>query len=82
MSAGTESHMSTIDRITIDPEVCGGRPCVRGLRIRVKDVLDLLAAGATREEILEDFPYLESDDITAVLAFAALQNDHPVLRSA
>ncbi len=74
--------MSTIDRITIDPGVCGGRPCVRGLRIRVKDVLDLLAAGATREEILEDFPYLEPDDITAVLAFAALQNDHPVLRSA
>jgi len=74
--------MSTIERITIDPQVCGGRPCVRGLRIRVKDVLDLLASGATREEILEDFPYLEPDDITAVLAFAALQNDHPVLRSA
>jgi len=48
----------------------------------VRDVLDLLAAGATRDEILEDYPYLESDDITAVLAFAALQNDHPVLRSA
>ena len=75
--------MSTlIDRITIDPAVCGGRPCIRGLRIRVRDVLDLLAAGATRDEILEDYPYLESDDITAVLAFAALQNDHPVLRSA
>ena len=75
--------MSTmIDRITIDPAVCGGRPCVRGLRIRVRDVLDLLAAGATREEILEDYPYLEPDDITAVLEFAALQNDHPVLRSA
>ena len=74
--------MSTIDRITIDPEVCGGRPCVRGLRIRVKDVLDLLAAGATPEEILEDFPYLEPDDITAVLEFAARQNDHPVMRSA
>jgi uncharacterized protein (DUF433 family) len=71
-----------IDRITIDPAVCGGRPCIRGLRVRVKDVLDLLAAGATRDEILEDYPYLESDDITAVLVFAALQNDHPVLRSA
>ena len=75
--------MSTmIERITIDPAVCGGRPCIRGLRVRVRDVLDLLAAGATRDEILEDYPYLEPDDITAVLTFAALQNDHPVLRSA
>jgi uncharacterized protein (DUF433 family) len=52
------------------------------MRIRVKDVLDLLAAGATREEILEDYPYLEPGDITAVLEFAAAQSDHPVLRSA
>ena len=74
--------MSAIDRITMTPGVCGGRPCIRGLRIRVKDVLDLLAAGATREEILTDYPYLEADDITAVLEFAARQNDHPVLRSA
>ena len=74
--------MSAIQRITIDPMVCGGRPCIRGLRVRVKDVLDLLAAGATREEILEDYPYLEADDIRAVLEFAARQNDHPVLRSA
>ena len=74
--------MSVIDRITVDPTVCGGRPCIRGIRIRVKDVLDLLAAGATRDEILADYPYLEPDDITAVLEFAARQNDHPVLRSA
>ena len=74
--------MSTLDRITVSPDVCGGRPCVRGLRIRVKDVLDLLAAGATREEILADCPYLEPEDITAVLEFAARQNDHPVLRTA
>ena len=74
--------MSAIDRITVDPNVCGGRPCIRGVRIRVKDVLDLLAAGATRNEILGDYPYLEPDDITAVLEFAARQNDHPVLRSA
>ncbi|PYQ89824.1 MAG: hypothetical protein DMG02_10950 [Acidobacteria bacterium] len=74
--------MGAMDRITVNPEVCGGRPCIRGLRIRVKDVLDLLAAGATREEILADYPYLEPDDITAVLEFAAKQNDHPVLRSA
>ena len=48
----------------------------------MKDVLDLLAAGATREEILEDYPYLENEDLDAVLSFAAKQNDHPVLRSA
>lgn len=74
--------MSQIHRVTVDPNVCGGRPTVRGLRIRVKDVLDLLAAGADRTEILADYPYLEDDDITAVLEFAARQNDHPVLRSA
>jgi uncharacterized protein (DUF433 family) len=64
------THMSAIDRITMSPDVCGGRPCIRGLRIRVKDVLDLLAAGATREEILADYPYLEPEDISAVLEFA------------
>lgn len=63
--------MSAIDRITIDPSVCGGRPCIRGLRVRVKDVLELLAAGAERGEILADYPYLEDEDITAVLEFAA-----------
>lgn len=71
-----------MDRITVDPNVCGGRPCIRGLRVRVKDVLDLLAAGATREEILADYPYLQAEDIVAVLEFAARQNDHPVLRNA
>ena len=75
-------HMSAIERITTNPEVCGGRPCIRGLRLRVKDVLDLLAAGETTDEILADYPYLESDDISAVLGFAARQNDHPILRSA
>ena len=63
--------MSAIDRITLTPGVCGGRPCIAGLRIRVLDVLDLLAAGAIREEILADYPYLEGEDITAVLEFAA-----------
>lgn len=53
------------------PDVCSGRPCIRGLRIRVKDMLDLLAAGATREEIMADYPYLEGEDIAAVLEFAA-----------
>lgn len=66
----------------MNPEVCGGRPCVRGMRIRVKDVLDLLAAKVPEEEILEDFPYLEADDIQACIKYAAAQADHPVLLSA
>lgn len=61
----------TGDRITIDPRQCGGRPCVRGMRIRVADVLDLLASGLAREEVLEELPDLEPGDIDACLAFAA-----------
>ncbi|MGM0691233.1 MAG: DUF433 domain-containing protein [Pseudomonadota bacterium] len=71
--------MSELHRITTNPEQCGGRPCIRSMRIRVKDVLDLLAAGANREEILDDFPALEPEDITAALEYAAKQSDHPVL---
>ncbi len=69
-------------RITIDPNVCGGRPCIRGLRVRVKDILDMLAGGATRDEILADYPYLENDDITAALEFASKATDHPVIAAA
>ncbi len=68
-----------IDRITFNPAQCGGRPCIRGMRIRVKDVLDLLAAGLTPAEIIEDYPYLEPQDIQACLDYAAAQADHPVL---
>ncbi len=74
--------MSVLERITVNPHQCGGRPCLRGMRIRVKDILELLAAGASREEILADYPYLEPEDITAALAFAVRQVDHPVLRVA
>jgi uncharacterized protein (DUF433 family) len=70
---------SLLNRITVDSEKCGGRPCIRGLRIRVKDILDMLAGGSSRSEILSDYPYLEDDDITAALEFAALATDHPVL---
>ena len=73
--------MKHIERITVNPHQCGGRPCIRGMRIRVKDVLDLLAAGVPETEILADFPYLESEDIRASLEFAATQSDHPVLQS-
>jgi uncharacterized protein (DUF433 family) len=70
--------VSATERITVNRVVCGGRPCIRGLRVRVKDVLELLAAGATRDEILADYPYLENDDIAAAMEFAARQNDDPV----
>ena len=60
-----------LERITVNPAICGGRPCIRGMRSRVSDVLDMLAAGASRAEILADYPYLEDEDITAALAFAA-----------
>lgn len=74
--------MSLLERITIIPGQCGGRPCIRGMRIRVKDVLDLLAARVPEAEILADFPYLEAEDISACLEYAAAQNDHPILASA
>ena len=70
---------SLLDRITVDPEQCGGRPCIRGMRVRVIDVLELLAAGETPEQILTDFPYLEREDISAALAYAARRLDHPTL---
>lgn len=71
-----------ICRITVEPGKCGGRPCIRNLRIRVKDVLDMLAAGVTEEQILRDYPYLEADDIRAALEYAARYFDHPVLQIA
>lgn len=69
---------NVLDRITINPEQCGGRPCIRGMRIRVIDVLDLLAAGLSREQVLEELPDLEADDITAALLYASRRLDHPV----
>ncbi|MEO6724826.1 MAG: DUF433 domain-containing protein [Blastocatellia bacterium] len=68
-----------LERITINSEQCGGRPCIRGMRIRVVDVLDLFAAGLSAEEILEEMPDLEMEDLTAALQYAARRFDHPVL---
>ena len=68
-----------MNRITINPEQCGGRPCIRGMRIRVKDVLDMLAEDCAVETILSDYPDLEPEDIRACLAYAANYFDHPVL---
>jgi uncharacterized protein (DUF433 family) len=73
---------STTGRITSNPDICGGRPTIRGMRIRVQDVLELLANGASREEILEDYPYLEDEDITVALEYAAEAVDHRVIQAA
>ena len=68
-----------VDRITVNPGQCGGRPCVRGMRIRVIDVLDLLAAGLTQQQVLEELPDLEAEDISACLRFASSRLNHPIL---
>ena len=72
--------MNLLDRITVEPGKCGGRPCIRGKRMRVTDVLDLLSHGARHEEILQDYPFLEQDDIYACIAYASKLTDHVVLR--
>jgi uncharacterized protein (DUF433 family) len=71
--------MNLMDRITVNPKQCGGRPCIRGMRIRVTDVLDLLASGLTREQVLEELPDLEPQDVEACLRFASRRLDHPVV---
>ena len=71
-----------LKRITVNPKQCGGRPCIRGMRIRVIDVLELFAAGLTADEILEEMPDLEREDLQASLAYAAQKFDHPVLMAA
>ena len=74
--------MQVLDRITIDANQCGGRPCIRGLRFRVVDLLELLAAGASQEEILADYSFLEPADIQAALLYAARLADHTVVPAA
>jgi uncharacterized protein (DUF433 family) len=71
-----------LSRITIDIAQCGGRPCIRGMRMRVSDILELLSSGASFEEVLEDYPHLEREDILAAIQYVARQTDHPVLLSA
>ncbi|HEY3916324.1 MAG TPA: DUF433 domain-containing protein [Stellaceae bacterium] len=74
--------MSQLHRITFNPNQCGGRPCIRGMRIRVKDILDMLASGAATAEILDSYTYLEAEDIQASLEYAAAQVDHAVMSPA
>jgi len=68
-----------LKRITIDPEQCGGRPCIRGMRIRVVDVLDLLASGLSADQVLEELPDLEKDDVLAALRYASQRGGHPTI---
>ncbi|OYY73226.1 MAG: hypothetical protein B7Y40_10460 [Gammaproteobacteria bacterium 28-57-27] len=76
------NEIDLIERITVQPDQCNGRPCIRGMRIRVSDVLGMLASGMEITEILTDYPYLERDDIMAALQYASRQADHPVLLAA
>jgi uncharacterized protein (DUF433 family) len=68
-----------MERITVDPDQCGGRPCIRGMRIRVTDVLDLLAAGLSVDEVLDEMPALERADVEACLRFASRKLNHPIV---
>lgn len=68
-----------LSRITVNPEQCGGRPCIRGMRIRVSDVLDLFAAGLNFEQVLDELPDLEKDDLRACLQYVSRRISHPVL---
>jgi uncharacterized protein (DUF433 family) len=79
MNENTGRQLTVLNRITINPEQCGGRPCIRGMRIRVSDVLDLFAAGLTAEQIIEELPDLEMTDLQAALQYASRRLDHPLL---
>jgi uncharacterized protein (DUF433 family) len=68
-------NASLLSRITIEPGKCGGKPCIRGMRIRVSDILEMLGEGVSMEEVLADFPDLARDDILACLQFAARRSD-------
>ena len=79
MSRLPDNADDLLNRITMDPALCGGRPCVRGMRIRVSDVIDLLAAGLTPEQVVKELPDLEPDDVRACLVFASRRLNHPTL---
>jgi len=67
------------ERITTNPSQCGGRPCIRGMRIRVVDIIDLLAAGLTQVQVLQELPDLEPEDIEAALKYVGSRLDHPII---
>lgn len=71
-----------LSRIAVDPEICGGRPCIRGTRVRVSDIVDMLAEGATTPEIVGDYPYLSPEDVAAALKYAAMAVNHRIVHAA
>ena len=71
--------MQAHSRITVNPKQCGGRPCIRGMRIRVSDILDLLQVGLTPIQIVDELPDLEIEDVSAAIGYAKSRIDHPVL---
>ena len=75
-------NLELLKRVTVEPGKCGGTPCIRGLRMRVTDVLQLLGSGASYDEVLNDYPDLQREDILAALEYAAHQIDHVILQSA
>ncbi len=78
----TMNNTNLMERITVTADQCQGRPCIRGMRIRVSDILGMMASGMEVEEILQDYPYLEREDIMAALHYASRQADHPILLAA
>lgn len=83
-AAGTRARLDAAlsSRIFSDPEICGGRPCIKGTRVRVSDIIAMMAHGASKAEILADYPYLTEDDVHAALCYAARNADHRVIRAA
>lgn len=81
-SARQSRSAALLERIESNPDICGGRPCIKGTRVRVSDVIDMVAEGATPSEIIADYPYLSTEDIAAALKYAALAVDHRVMHAA
>lgn len=71
-----------LKRISSDPAICGGRPCIKGTRMRVADIVESLAHGASQQQLLDDFDYLTADDIAAALLYAARATEHRIVRTA
>jgi uncharacterized protein (DUF433 family) len=74
--------LTTSSRITSNPDICGGRPCIAGTRIRVSDILDLMAGGETRADILSEYPQLRNEDITAALEYGSAASSYRTIRAA
>jgi uncharacterized protein (DUF433 family) len=81
-NSGENMEHSVLSRISIDPDICGGRPCIRGTRMRVSDLIEMLASGASQSDILADDDYLTEEDISAALAYAAQATNHRVITTA